>query len=260
MQQIDLFAQCQRWHRQRASYRPAGEPFDPRRAAVEPIDEQTAKAFVIEHHYSGSYPAARFRAGVFVKEPFQAAQLAGVGVFSVPMTQAVVGAYFPGLRPEEGIEIGRYVLADALAANAETWAMARMRRLLRQALPEVRGIVAYCDPVERRDAAGVLVKPGHIGTIYKASNAVARGRSSPRTLWLSPCGASLPDRLLSKVRRGESGERYALARLASLGAPRRQPHEPGAAYVARLKTDGWLRPVRHPGNLVFTFQLGPGRP
>jgi len=48
---------CQRWHHRRASYRPAGEIFDPRRAGVEPIEERDAKAFVEKNHYSASYPA-----------------------------------------------------------------------------------------------------------------------------------------------------------------------------------------------------------
>ena len=193
IEQLALFGQ--RWHRRRASYRPAGEPFDPTRCTVVPIEEGDAKHFVLMHHYSGTYPAARFRAGVFVKEPFQRERLAGVGVFSVPMNQRVIPSYFPALAPNEGVELGRFVLDDSLAANAETWALARMRRLLRQALPEVRGIVAYCDPIERRDECGELVKRGHVGTIYKAGNAQYRGRSSARMLWLSPSApAAMPGR------------------------------------------------------------------
>ena len=253
VEQLGLF--CQRWDRRRASYRPAGEIFDPRFASVEPIGEREAKAFVETHHYSGSYPAARFRAGVWIKEPFKKDRLAGVGVFSVPMNQKVVPAYFAGLAPSDGIELGRFVLDSTLAANAESWTLVRMQRLLRTALPGVRGIVAYCDPVERRDEQGNVVKRGHVGTIYRATNAAFRGSSSARTLWLAPSGACLSDRLLSKVRLAETGERYAIQRLMALGAPRRCPHESGVDYVDRLKEIHWLRPVRHPGNLAFTWTL-----
>lgn len=248
-----LAAACQRWNKGRVSYRPAGEPFDPSRCSVQPIDEAQAKAFVVSMHYSGTYPAARFRAGVFVKAPFAQERLVGVGVFSVPMNQRVVPRYFPGLIPNEGVELGRLVLSDELAANAESWALARMRRLLARALPEVRGIVAYCDPIERRDERGELVKRGHIGTIYKASNAVYQGRSSARTLWMAPTGATFSDRMLSKLRGGETGERYAHERLAEHGAPRRWIGEAGPSYLHRLRKEGWLRPIRHPGNFVFTF-------
>jgi hypothetical protein len=252
-QHLDFY--CQRWSRRRASYRPAGEPFDSRYAGVAPLEEREAKAFVEQHHYSGTYPAARFRAGVFIKEPFRKTRLAGVGVFSVPMNQKVIPAYFAGLAPSHGVELGRFVLDDSLAANAESWALARMKKLLREALPNVRGVVAYSDPIERRDETGTLVKRGHVGTIYKATNAAYRGLSSARTLWLAPNGASLADRLLSKVRNSETGERYAMERLVALGAPRRQTHEDGAAYVRRLKVEQWLRPVRHPGNHAFTWNL-----
>lgn len=253
VEQLGLF--CQRWDKRRASYRPAGEIFDPRYVSVQPLDEARAKAFVCREHYAASYPAARFRAGVFVKEPCRPERLAGVGVFSVPMNQRVVPAYFEGFDPLQGIELGRFVLDSTLASNAESWALVRMHRLLRQALPDVRGVLAYSDPVERRDEAGQVVKRGHVGTIYKATNARYRGTSSPRTLWLAPSGAGLADRLLSKVRLSETGERYALEKLAALGAPRRQPFEAGDDYIGRLKAQSWLRPVKHPGNLAFTWTL-----
>ena len=95
--QLGLF--CQRWDRRRASYRPACEIFDPRFASVERIGAREAKAFVETHPSSGSYPAVRFRAGVWIKEPFKKDRLAGVGVFSVPMNQKVVPAKFAGLTP-----------------------------------------------------------------------------------------------------------------------------------------------------------------
>ena len=52
IEQLALFGQ--RWHRRRASYRPAGEPFDPTRCTVVPIEEGDAKHFVLMHHYSGT--------------------------------------------------------------------------------------------------------------------------------------------------------------------------------------------------------------
>jgi len=134
------------------------------------------------------------------------------------MNQKVVPAYFAGLDASDGVELGRFVLDATLATNAESFCLARMHRLLKAALPQVRGVLAYCDNVERRDESGAVVKRGHVGTIYKATNATYCGTSSARTLWMAPSGA---DRLLSKVLLSESGERYAVERLAALGAPRR---------------------------------------
>jgi hypothetical protein len=65
MQQIPLFTVCRRWRQGRTSYRPAGEVINPHHYFAEPIEERVAKQFIETHHYSRSYPAARFRVGYF---------------------------------------------------------------------------------------------------------------------------------------------------------------------------------------------------
>ena len=81
-----------------------------------------------------------------------------------------------------------------------------------------------------------------------------RGRSAARTLWMSPGGVTFADRMLSKLRRAETGERYAYERLIDQGAPRLRVGETGGAYIRRLQLEEWLRPLRHPGNYAFTFK------
>ena len=66
----------------------------------------------------------------------------------------------------------------------------------------------------------------------------------------------IPKGTLAKVRLGETGERYALERLAAMDAPRRCTGEGGAEYIRRLQDEGWLRRVKHPGNFVFTWPDG----
>lgn len=76
----------QRWRERVGSYRPAGEPFDPRAHEVVAIpDDTTAKRFVVDHHYSASYPAARWRFGLYER-----GALVGVAVYSVPMRAEVL--------------------------------------------------------------------------------------------------------------------------------------------------------------------------
>lgn len=59
-----IVSAVQRWRSRRDTYRPAGERIDPVSYDVAAIpDDATARAFVCSHHYSGSYPAARVRAG-----------------------------------------------------------------------------------------------------------------------------------------------------------------------------------------------------
>lgn len=253
--QLALGEGCQRWLHRRPGYRPPGEPFDPNRCEAAVIDERTAKPWVIEHHYSGSYPAARLRVGLFLKERNRREQLGGVAVFSVPMNQSVIPNYL-GLDASAGVELGRFVLLDhqLLAANAETWFLARAFRFARQHL-SAAGIVAYCDPEPRVDGTGAVVKRGHTGTIYSAHNGRFAGRSSPRNLTFLPNGQVISERTLSKLKAGEVGAAYAERLLRDAGCRRRPADETPARHLLDLYERGDLRRQRHPGNLVFTWSL-----
>lgn len=251
------FTVCQRWAHRKARYRPAGELFDPSRYGVAPIDgNAAAAAFVRTHHYSGSYPAARFRVGLYCTVPFARPELVGVAVFSQPIQQASVPCW-TGLDPRLGIDLGRLILREDVKAMAESWFMARAFSLLRKAKPELQAVIAYCDPLPRLDAGGHLTKRGHIGTVYAALNATYRGRARPRTLLLAPNGTVLSERSLSKLKADHKGRDYAERDLRALGAPARLRGESGAAYLTRALAALPLRPWRTKGNHVFVWALGP---
>jgi hypothetical protein len=246
----------QRWSHRRTRFVVPAHAFDPTRFGVEPIPERDAKAFVVEHHYSGSYPAARFRTGLFEKRPFLGKRLVGVAVFSIPAQQAVVPTYSTGhLAPAEGIELGRLVLLDEIGFNAETWFLARSLALLKTAFPEIRLLVSYTDPVPRLTEEGAIVLPGHVGTIYKAFGGRYVGRARARTLWLDASGRVLSERALSKIRTGERGTDYATRLLLAAGAPPRRRGEDPADWVARVLQEGPFRRFAHPGNLVYLWPL-----
>lgn len=251
------FTACQRWNHRRARYRPAGETIDTARYAVEPIDgDAIAASFIQTHHYSASYPAARYRVGLYRTVPFERPQLVGVAVFSQPPQQAVI-PFWTGLQAHQGADLGRLVLLDDVPAMGESWFMARAFRLLRAAKPELQAVVAYCDPVPRLDALGHQTKPGHVGTIYAALNAAYRGRARPRTLLLAPNGTVLNERTLSKLRADHKGRDYAERHLVDVGAPPRRPSESGHAYLKRALAALPLRKLRTRGNHVFVWALGP---
>lgn len=244
----------QRWLCRRDSYRPAGEPIDPSQYGAVVIETAQAKRFVSEHHYSGSYPAARLNVGLLHAAPWRRSRLVGVAVFSVPMQAAAIGKY-TGLPAAIGVELGRFVLLDEVPGNGETWFLGQAFRLLRQEKPEVRGVIAYADPVSRMTASGRLVKPGHVGTIYQAHNGRYLSRSSSRTLWLATDGTVISGRALSKLRADDQGAAYAYKQLLEHGAPRRKPLESSRAYVVRALHEGPFRKVRHPGNHVYSWGL-----
>ena len=242
----------QRWRDRRGSYRPAGEPFTPSAFEVAAIpDDTTARRFVEQHHYSGTYVAARRRFGLYT-----AGALAGVAVFSVPARAEVLHPLPGGLA--RGLELGRFVLLDHVKANAETWFLARCFELLR---PDgFAGVVSFSDPHARTTADGRVVFGGHVGTIYQASNAVFLGQARRHTVLLLPDGRSfsrralskISRRALSKIRRRERGWAYAVDQLVAAGAD-----APGRDLNAWLTgaLGKVVRPSKHPGCFKYVFGL-----
>ena len=242
-----IVTDVQRWRGRRASYRPAGEVIDPRRYEVAPIsDDATARAFIITHHYSGSYPAARERVGLYSG----GGELVGVAVFSRP-GQARVLDSLP-CDAAAAVELGRFVLTDSVPGNGESWFLARALDHLRGGGYE--GIVTHADPEPRAAADGSVVLPGHRGVIYQAASAVYTGRTRPRTLWLLPSGEVYSEQAWSKLRRQVRGWRYALDQLVAAGAAPWDGREPTAAWALReLHRIG--RPFRHRGNHRYLIPL-----
>jgi len=265
----------QRWRRGDTRWRHAGEVFDPRRYEVEIIaDDTTAKVFVTREHYAHSYPAARMRVGLYDRgAPFLGRDpLAGVAVFSVPMNNKVLDR-LPCDR-EEGVELGRLVLLDDVAANAETWMLTRAFELLARA--GYRGIVSFSDPLPRpRYRAGakgrLVVEPvpaflGHVGTIYQGKRMLRVEDGSPQTMRLLPDGTTLSNRAISKLRGHERGWRYVADQVADyavryLGvlAAKVALGDGATADEVRAWAARWIprvtRPLRHRGNLCYVAGL-----
>jgi hypothetical protein len=215
--------------------------------------DAVAKAFVLQHHYAGSYPAARRRYGLFGPNGLE-----GVAVFSVPCSDRVLTSVFAA-PAHQAVELGRLVLLDEVGFNGESWLLARCFELLRR--DGFRGVVSFCDPVPRTTAAGQVVFRGHLGTVYQASNAVYLGRGTPRTLRLLPDGRVLSERALSKLRVPDAlprvkGWRYAADLLEEAGAD--PAPEPGCGDLAAWATR-WVpvltRPLRHSGCHRYAFAL-----
>lgn len=234
----------QRWRAGRDTYRPAGEVISTREYEVVDVDDdETPKTFITEHHYSRSYPAARFRYGLY-----HHGALVGVAVYSHPCNNAVLTNIFPG-DPRDSVELGRFVLLDEVPGNGETWFLARTFELLRK---EVRGVISFSDPVPRTRADGSVMFAGHIGTIYQAHNAAYLGRGTARTLRILPDGTVFNERAVSKIRNQERGWRYCAAILERFGAA-----APGIDLRAWLST--WLpritRPLKHAGNHRYAWSF-----
>ena len=248
--QRSLAIGCQRWRERRDSYRPPRETIRTAEYGVGPLDERLAKQFVITHHYARSYPAARFRFGLFRR-----GDLVGVAVYSHPVNDRVLTGTFPTLSTRASVELGRLVLLDEVPGNGETWFLARTFELLRGAA--IRGVVSFSDPVPRTALDGTLVRLGHYGCCYQSHNAKYLGRGTPSTLRLLPDGISFNHRSAQKIRAGERGWRGAAAQLVAYGAPDLPENADRAERATWLAE--WMaaltRPLRHPGNHRYAWAL-----
>lgn len=245
----------QRWSQRRAFFVEESRRFVPRGYEVASVEEITAKRFVEENHYSQTYPAARWRFGLFAP----GGALVGVCVYSHPSNDRVLTSRFPGTA-KDSTELGRLVLLDEVGFNAESWFVAHTFPTLRRA--GLRGVVSFSDPFPRDDVHGRVVHRGHIGTTYKGLGARYTGLATPRTLHLLPDGSVFSDRAAQKVRGLERGWRYAAEQLARHGAPP-CPVKPGEEHLPQAKraAGAWLKTAlstlgrkrRHPGNLTYLW-------
>lgn len=242
---------CQRWQHGQHSWRHRSDGgFDRARYEVAPITVDVAEPFVLAHHYSGSFPSDKASYGLYLGD-----RLVGVAVLSVPTNTRALTNVFPDLVPfYESIELGRFVLLDEVPANGESFFLGQVFRLAGS--QGFRGVLSMSDPLPRRNAAGRLVIPGHVGLIYQATNARYIGRSTAGTIYVLPDGTVFNRRTAQKVRSQERGHVYAERILEDLGARPMATAQAPAAWLAQALDDVGARRVRHRGNHRFAFALG----
>lgn len=242
---------CQRWKLGRNYWRvDRDEGFRKEHYTIDEVRDSVAKRFVVEHHYSGSYPIAMERIGLY-----RGTTLVGVCIFSIPINNSIVQRY-TGLSAAEGTELGRFVLLDEVPYNAESYFLAGAFKALKKLRSNVSAVVAYSDPMPRATSAGEIILPGHIGIAYQASNALYLGRASSKSLHLTPSGVALSTRAISKVRLQEHGAQSAEKRLVLLGAPPRKYGQDPADWINGVLAADVFRKVKHPGNHIYAWALG----
>jgi hypothetical protein len=243
----------QRWLFKTARFRPAHEVINPTQYEVAAIGSKIANTFVKTHHYSGTGVYDRYRYGLF-----RAGHLVGTAIFSHPTNERIL-SIFGSRDVRKSMELGRFVLLDQVPGNGETWFLGHCFRLLRTErdaktgeLLKPHGVVAFSDPVPRRNAQGILVMPGHRGVIYQAHNASYLGRATRRTLYLWPDGRCVNSRRMQKIRSGEAGSKSAIEEFKSFGAD--EPWDDRTAWMKH-----WLGQLTtklpHPGNFKYAWAL-----
>jgi hypothetical protein len=244
----------QRWRHRNARWQTRDELVETDRLAVAPIAESDAKRFVVEHHYSASYPASRLRYGLI---DTKSDRLMGVCVLGVPMQARVLTGVFPDLEPYvQSLELSRLVLLDdpIVGANAESWMVSRVFRLA--AATGLRGVVSFSDPQPRRRRDGSSVLPGHVGFVYQALGASYLGRSTSRVLTILSDGTVYSDRSMAKVRSGERGHEYAERQLVAHGATPRDAGGNPSEWLTRALSEIGARKIHHGGNHRYAWSIG----
>jgi hypothetical protein len=236
----------QRWKDRRGIYRPAGEVVDTRRfEVVQAMAWRPIRGFIVDNHYAGTF--AQCSRGFELRGP----QGALVGAATLGVVSRTYQPHFG--EKKAWLCLTRFVLADEVPANAETWMLARIFELLRE--DGFVGVVSYSDPVPRPAADGGVVFAGHVGTIYQAHNGVYTGRSKPETKWLLPDGTVFESRAGNKVKAGDQGREYAERTLVRFGAPPLRRREDPRAWVDEWKRR-LCRPLKHTGNFRYLWALG----
>lgn len=247
---IALDSRCgevvQRWRDRRGLYRPAREvirtaDFDVVRVRqVAPL-----KAFIIQHHYAGSNSQ--------ITRAFElrgtAGRLVGCATFGEVARQFT--PYDSG-SPDGWLCLTRLVLLDEVAANGESWMVARCFDELRR--EGFAGVVSYSDPVPRVAMTGDVVLRGHVGTVYAALNGIYLGRTKPETKWLLPDGSVFESRAAQKIATADKGAGYGERILVAHGATPLRRGEDAAAWVRRWR-ERLCRPLYHSGNHRYQWAL-----
>lgn len=240
----------QRWSEGREFRLPHDQEIfrDNKRYSVDRVPARMAKAFVEAHHYCPTWPTSVVAVGLWYDQ-----QLVGLANFGIPVNEASI-PHWSGLSPREGLELNRFVLLPSVPWNGESWFLARAIKGLATSTA-AKVVLSYSDPVERVSRAGQLIMPGHIGTIYQASNAIYAGRSAARVKWFASNGALLESRAMSKFSTGAMGADYAERALREATGVIREAGETPKAYLDRLKQ--YVTRFRHPGNLVYLLPIEP---
>ena len=243
----------QRW-RNGLDYQ-APTTFDTDEFFVEPIDKQTGKRFVEEHHYSNTYPVSRAQYGMFRHEDHK---ICGVAAFSVPAHNAVVARYADDASVKtdgNAVELGRFVLLDEVGKNGESWFLGQSFRQIKDKLPLIDTVLAMSDPIPRMTLQGQLVMPGHVGGIYQAFNGRYVGRSSKTTKILTDSGHVVNARSLSKVRNLEKGFEGMIRQMTNrFGCRPPEPNENLRLWSKEVTAN--YRRIKHPGNHVYLWAVG----
>ena len=140
---------------------------------IKRILTKQAKEYIHKYHYShGSHNAPSPCYGLFNDD-----ELIGVCMFATPIGESVRECLFGKENKEGVIELHRFHILDVTPRNAESWFISRALNNLHLDKPKIKGVISFADPTV-----------GHVGTIYRATNALYCGRTSKKLCYIDKTG------------------------------------------------------------------------
>lgn len=118
------------------------------------IAQKIAKPYIIEHHYSHTYPAGCVNLGLFLED-----ELIGVIVFGLSCQAKMASSIVTILKQYDYYELQRLHIMDCTPSGAESWFISKAFDWLKTNKPNIVMLVSFADPYE-----------GHEGTVYQATN------------------------------------------------------------------------------------------
>lgn len=140
---------------------------------VERISSGTAKKYIKENHYShGCHNGPSPCYGLFDGE-----KLIGALMFATPCSEAIRSSVFGPEHKDAVTELHRLHVMDGTPKNTESFFISRCLKLLKQDKPIIKAVITFADTTE-----------GHVGTVYRATNAYRIGKTGCSTFYLDKTG------------------------------------------------------------------------
>jgi hypothetical protein len=136
---------------------------------IRKIMAKDAKDYIRKNHYSHTChngPSPCY--GLYDIE-----NLIGVLMFATPCSENVRSSVFGEKYKDWITELHRLHIMDKTPKNTESWFISRCLKQLKKEKPIIRGVLSFADSTE-----------GHTGTIYKATNALFCGMTSPAWFYI----------------------------------------------------------------------------
>ena len=134
---------------------------------------KTAKEFIRSNHYSrGCHNGPSPNYGLFENK-----SLIGCLMIATPCSENVRSSVFGKVNKSKVRELHRLFIIDDTPKNTESWFISRCLKMIREDRPDLWGLISFADTTE-----------GHSGAIYRASNAIYCGMTSPANFYIDVDG------------------------------------------------------------------------